>query len=194
MTATCQTGGASGTWINVGVCQPGPSCTNAPATSTALANTKDTSRQACAGTANGAVSDEGTAVTLGTWGNSVILHTRMPVWTAGAPSTMLFSKGHQTRCSISMRSSDEQVSCSFFQALHRPACERAQSQTPALVETHHWCLCACVLLQACAIACNSGSASTTFGTTVSVTCLGNNTWSSPSGNCERGETMSGSAR
>lgn len=84
MTATCQTGGASGTWINVGVCQPGPSCTNAPNT-TALSNTRDASRLACAGTANNAVSGEGTAVTLGAWGNSVDAHTHMHVWTS-APS------------------------------------------------------------------------------------------------------------
>lgn len=111
---------------------------------------------------------------------------------------MLFNKGHKKLCSSSMRSSDEQVSCSsLFQALHRPACERVQSQTPALVETQPLVpvrVCVCAVAQACAINCNTGYASTTFGLTVSVTCLGNNIWSSPSGRCERGETVWDAAR
>lgn len=55
VTATCQTGGASGTWVNVGVCQAGPTCTNAPTNPPLpLSNTRDASRLACIGTANGA--------------------------------------------------------------------------------------------------------------------------------------------
>lgn len=61
---------------------------------------------------------------------------------------------------------------------------------PYLLRVSHALVCVmCVVMQSCNVACNTGFASTTFGTALALTCLPTNTWSNSTGRCERGRSQ-----